>query len=330
MFACLDALHQLGYIHRDLKPENFLIDGSGHVKLTDFGLASGMLVPQKIESMRLRLEQVGNTHVPFGAGGAIPAGAGGGKPMHDRTLAERQQGYRNMRQQDVNYAKSVVGSPDYMAPEVLQGQKGYDFTVDYWSLGCMLFEALAGYPPFAGATADETWNNLKDWEQVFQKPVYEDPHYFLSKRTWGLICKCIALREHRFGSFKEIQGHPYFSEVDWEHLRDAAKGPRAPFVPQLEGETDAGYFDDFESEKDMAKYKEVHEKQRQLEEMAERGEKMGKSLFVGFTFRHRKPGADDGGTLSGRDGSPKKGDGPGGQKHVKDEDDGQQDFGTIL
>ena len=38
MFCCVDSLHRLGYIHRDLKPENFLIDASGHVKLTDFGL----------------------------------------------------------------------------------------------------------------------------------------------------------------------------------------------------------------------------------------------------------------------------------------------------
>ena len=321
MFACVDSLHQLGYIHRDLKPENFLIDGSGHVKLTDFGLASGMLVPAKIESMRLRLEQVGDTRVPFSTG--IPAAAGAGKPMSDRTLAERQQGYRNLRQQDANYAKSVVGSPDYMAPEVLQGSRGYDFTVDYWSLGCMLFEALAGYPPFAGATADETWNNLKEWEHVFQKPVYEDPNYFLSKRTWGLICKCIARRDARFSSFKEIQAHTYFSEVDWPNLRDAEKGPKAPFVPQLEGETDAGYFDDFESEKDMAKYKEVHEKQRQLEEMAERGEKMGKSLFVGFTFRHRKPGPEDGGTAGG---SPRKGI-PSGLKQVAEEEE-EEDGGT--
>ena len=54
MFCSVDALHQLGYIHRDLKPENFLIDGTGHVKLTDFGLAAGMLAPSKIESMRIK------------------------------------------------------------------------------------------------------------------------------------------------------------------------------------------------------------------------------------------------------------------------------------
>lgn len=73
MFASIDELHKLGYIRahnwpayssskmltdcvllpdRDLKPENFLVDGSGHVKLTDFGLATGALNPTKIESLK--------------------------------------------------------------------------------------------------------------------------------------------------------------------------------------------------------------------------------------------------------------------------------------
>lgn len=174
MFTSVDALHQLGYIHRDLKPENFLVDSSGHIKLTDFGLAAGMLSPGKIESMRIKLEEVGNVVVPFG------------RPMEQRTVAERREGYRSLREREVNYAKSVVGSADYMAPEVLKGEE-YDFTVDYWSLGCMLFEALAGYPPFAGASVEETWQNLKHWKKVFRKPEFEDPNYFLSRRTWNLI-----------------------------------------------------------------------------------------------------------------------------------------------
>jgi cell cycle protein kinase DBF2 len=174
MFCCVDALHQLGYIHRDLKPENFLVDSTGHVKLTDFGLAAGFLAPARVESMRIKLEKASETSVPFG------------KPMDQRTVAERRDGYRSMREKDVNYAKSIVGSPDYMAPEVLRGDE-YDYTVDYWSLGCMLFEALTGFPPFAGSTADETWRNLKHWKDVLKRPVWEDPNYFLSNRTWSFI-----------------------------------------------------------------------------------------------------------------------------------------------
>ncbi|KAI1910090.1 serine/threonine-protein kinase dbf2 [Ophidiomyces ophidiicola] len=285
MIQCVDSLHALGYIHRDLKPENFLIDSTGHVKLTDFGLAAGMLSPGKIESMRIKLEEVGKTSVPFG------------RPMGQRTAAERREGYRTLRKREVNYAKSIVGSPDYMAPEVLKGEE-YDFTVDYWSLGCMLFEALAGYPPFAGATVDETWQNLKQWEQVLQEPVYDDPAYFLSRRTWDLIIRLVAAKERRFKNIKEIHMHEYFLEVDFNKLRDM----HPPFVPELDSETDAGYFDDFGSEADMAKYKEVHDKQKALEDMAERDDKMSKSLFVGFTFRHRKPATG----TEGRANSPRK------------------------
>jgi hypothetical protein len=146
----------------------------------------------------------------------------------------------------------------------------------------MLFEALAGYPPFAGATVDETWQNLKRWQRVLRKPQYDDPNYFLSKRTWDLITRLVAAKEHRFKNINEIHKHEYFAEVDFATLREQ----KAPFVPELDSETDAGYFDDFSNEADMAKYKEVHDKQKALEEMADRDEKMSKALFVGFTFRY--------------------------------------------
>ena len=300
MFSCVDSLHQLGYIHRDLKPENFLIDSTGHVKLTDFGLAAGILAPAKIESMRIKLESVSDVISPFG------------RPIEERSAAQRRENYRSLRERDVNYAKSIVGSPDYMAPEVLKGDE-YDFTVDYWSLGCMLFEALAGYPPFAGATVDETWQNLKQWKKVLRKPVYEDPSYFLSKRTWDLITRLVASKTSRFRGISEIHAHQYFAEVDWTKLREN----KAPFVPELDSETDAGYFDDFGNEADMAKYKEVHEKQAALEAMQDRNDQMGKGLFVGckcatsdiltftnpiaVTFRHKKT-ADE----NGKPASPRK------------------------
>lgn len=282
MFSCVDALHNLGYIHRDLKPENFLIDATGHVKLTDFGLAAGMLSPIKIESMRVRLEEVGETKVPFGM-----------SAVEDRSVDQRREGYRSLRKKDVNYAKSIVGSPDYMAPEVLRGEQ-YDFTVDYWSLGCMLFEALAGYPPFAGATVDETWQNLKRWQRVLRKPQYDDPNYFLSKRTWDLITRLVAGKDNRFKNINEIHQHDYFAEVDFDALREQ----KAPFVPELDSETDAGYFDDFSNEADMAKYKEVHDKQRALEEMEDRSEPMNKNVFVGFTFRYVYPTTEQGQMLT--------------------------------
>ena len=101
---------------------------------------------------------------------------------------------------------------------------------------------------------------------------------------------CINSRAKRFSNINDIYNHAYFGEVDWSTLRQS----KAPFVPELDSETDAGYFDDFTNEADMAKYKEVHDKQQALETMADREEEMSKGLFVGFTFRHRKPATEEG------------------------------------
>jgi cell cycle protein kinase DBF2 len=57
-------------------------------------------------------------------------------------------------------------------------------------------------------------------------------------------------------------------------------------VPDLESEVDVGYFDDFSNEEDMAKYKEVYEKQLELSKLADRDAPLTKSAFVGFTFRY--------------------------------------------
>lgn len=92
----------------------------------------------------------------------------------------------------------------------------------------------------------------------------------------------VAGRNARFADFKTVRRHEYFAEIDWNNLR--SKDP--PFVPELDSETDAGYFDDFSNEADMAKYKEVHDKQAVLEGMADRDDKMKKSAFLGFTFKY--------------------------------------------
>ncbi|CAN6672846.1 cell cycle protein kinase Dbf2p [Trichomonascus vanleenenianus] len=265
MFASLDALHKLGYIHRDLKPENFLIDSTGHIKLTDFGLASGAISKERVESMRIKLDAVKDLQVPH------------------RSVTERQQMYRSLRKSDINYANSIVGSPDYMALEVLQG-KDYNHTIDYWSLGCMLFETLAGYPPFAGGTPDETYANLQQWKRALRRPQYEDGKYVFSDRTWDLIQRLITSPRYRFNSFEEIKQHQYFGEVDWDHLRES----NPPFVPQLDSEADAGYFDDFTNESDMAKYKEVMEKRNQVENLADKGTPLPSRAFIGFTYKHSK------------------------------------------
>ena len=87
-------------------------------------------------------------------------------------------------------AFSIVGSPDYMAVEILTSDgEGYNHTVDYWSLGCILFEIVCGYPPFTAPTTDKVWVNLYNWKTVLERPVYEgeDAEFNLSDECWDLI-----------------------------------------------------------------------------------------------------------------------------------------------
>ncbi|GAX68944.1 serine/threonine-protein kinase [Saccharomyces cerevisiae] len=265
MFCAVNALHELGYTHRDLKPENFLIDATGHIKLTDFGLAAGTVSNERIESMKIRLEEVKNLEFPA---------------FTERSIEDRRKIYHNMRKTEINYANSMVGSPDYMALEVLEGKK-YDFTVDYWSLGCMLFESLVGYTPFSGSSTNETYENLRYWKKTLRRPRTEDRRAVFSDRTWDLITRLIADPINRVRSFEQVRKMSYFAEINFETLRISSP----PFIPQLDDETDAGYFDDFTNEEDMAKYADVFKRQNKLSAMVD--DSAVDSKLVGFTFRHR-------------------------------------------
>ncbi|KAI5451235.1 serine/threonine-protein kinase dbf2 [Naganishia albida] len=263
MFMGVNELHKLGYIHRDLKPENFLVDASGHVKLTDFGLATGALNPQKIESMKHKLDQVKDENLVI------------------RSTLERRTIYKSIRMAEPRYADSVVGSPDYMPPEVLRG-KTYTYSADYWSLGCILFEFLCGFPPFSGSTPEETWANLKNWQRVLRRPVYDKPEdliFNLTDQAWDAVIRLIAHPRDRVSNIQDVQSMPFYQALQFNELRQTA----SPFVPMLDSELDVGYFDSFSSPEDMAKYAEVFKKQQDVDAVAERG--IGeRSAWVGFTF----------------------------------------------
>lgn len=265
MFCAVNALHDLGYTHRDLKPENFLIDAKGHIKLTDFGLAAGTISNERIESMKIRLEKIKDLEFPA---------------FTEKSIEDRRKMYNQLREKEINYANSMVGSPDYMALEVLEGKK-YDFTVDYWSLGCMLFESLVGYTPFSGSSTNETYDNLRRWKQTLRRPRQSDGSAAFSDRTWDLITRLIADPINRLRSFEHVKRMSYFADINFSTLRSMIP----PFTPQLDSETDAGYFDDFTSEADMAKYADVFKRQDKLTAMVD--DSAVSSKLVGFTFRHR-------------------------------------------
>lgn len=96
----------------------------------------------------------------------------------------------------------------------------------------------------------------------------------------------IAHASLRYSTLSQVTSHPFFKNVKWDDLRSV----RAPFVPALDSEIDTGYYDDFTSPEDMAKYAEVKEKQKNVELVKETEEPMGRGVWVGFTFGKNGPG----------------------------------------
>ena len=134
---------------------------------------------------------------------------------------------------------STVGTPDYMAPEVLL-ETGYSQDCDWWSLGIILYEMLVGYPPFYGDDPMVTCRKIVCHSSLLHFP----PEANLSPHAISLIRALLCDREQRLGrnGAHEIRKHPFFDGVDWANLRLPGT---APFIPTVRSRTDTGNFDSF-------------------------------------------------------------------------------------
>lgn len=129
-----------------------------------------------------------------------------------------------------------VGTPDYLAPETVSGN-GQDQALDWWSLGCILFEFITGYPPFHAHTVDKVFENILkgsiDWLEL---------EGVCSSSAKDLIQRLLCTNpEKRLGSqgAQEIKDHPFFWGIDWDKLWNQ----EALFIPMAENPENTEYFD---------------------------------------------------------------------------------------
>ncbi|KAJ6127708.1 hypothetical protein N7471_008925 [Penicillium samsonianum] len=351
----VEHLHSRGIVHRDLKPDNLLIDQTGHLKLTDFGLSRMGLVGRQKRVLKnpdesapdllkqnsfpraISIASSRSASFDFQASsspGSTPlitpeVSANAIQPSYfslnqsglSRQSSRRASGYRSdsMGSDGLNgmfrtfslndtsheppasspsmfstsmveeegqseagesprlqplqptfsnpmaqntppqqsmmppvmalfdpedHDRRFVGTPDYLAPETINGV-GQDEISDWWSLGCIMFEFIFGYPPFNADTPDQVFENIL--HRRINWP--DDPEEFTSAESLDLMNKLMTLNprdriganvEEKFPSGgAEICSHPWLSDINWDTLLE----DKAQFVPNIENPEDTEYFD---------------------------------------------------------------------------------------
>ncbi|XP_040921385.1 serine/threonine-protein kinase greatwall isoform X2 [Toxotes jaculatrix] len=127
----------------------------------------------------------------------------------------------------------ILGTPDYLAPELLLG-KPHDCMVDWWALGVCLFEFLTGVPPFNDETPQLVFQNILNRDIPWPEGEEE-----LSENARNAIEILLTMDMMRRAGLKELKCHPLFDGLDWDNLQNQSM----PFVPQPEDETDTSYFE---------------------------------------------------------------------------------------
>lgn len=207
----LEYLHSLRVVHRDLKPDNLLIAHDGHIKLTDFGLSKVGLINSTDDL----------------SGPAVSGTSLLEENEHQLSASEDQRERRKKR--------SAVGTPDYLAPEILLGT-GHGATADWWSVGVILFELIVGIPPFNAEHPQIIFDNILN--RNIPWPGIPDE---MSPEAADLINRLLTEDpQQRLGArgASEVKQHVFFKDINWDTLARQ----KAAFVPASESPMDTSYF----------------------------------------------------------------------------------------
>ncbi len=178
--------HARGVVHRDLKPSNIMIGKFGETYVMDWGLAR--LVERR--SRGTNEDEAADS----GAKGVDPSPVSEERIDSEAITTEREQAIRDSHREDgppspfLTREGAVLGTPVYMAPEQAAGQSsGVGTPSDVYSVGAMLYETLAGQPPYASGPAGDHGRVLA--------AVRAGPPKRLEDRQPGLAPELVAICE---------------------------------------------------------------------------------------------------------------------------------------
>ena len=105
--------------------------------------------------------------------------------------------------------RRIVGTPDYMAPEMIDSTDDNGPSIDWWAIGCIVYELIVGLPPFNAESIQEIWENIRNCKIEWPNIGYSED--CMSPEAQDLIKKLLEVcPDERMKNIEEIRDHPFF------------------------------------------------------------------------------------------------------------------------